>query len=69
MLYYEVKLINPETKEVYFQSTGPKPKFPSQKFVDSHLGSVLVIRTNPPGSESAHDRPAHSGSSRPTRLP
>lgn len=45
MMYYEVKLINPETKEVYFMKTSPKPKFPSQDFFDKYRGAVLVIRT------------------------
>ncbi len=45
MMYYEVKLINPETKEVYFMETSVKPQFPSPEFFDCHQGAVLVIRT------------------------
>lgn len=60
MLYYEVKLIHPETKEVYFNVTSTKPTLPSQKIFNQHKDAVLVIRTNPPAEESAHDRPAHS---------
>lgn len=45
MLYYEVKLINPETKEIFFAVTSPRPKFPSQSLIDEHQGAIIVIRT------------------------
>lgn len=45
MMLYEVKLINPETKEVYFMETSVKPKIPSQEIIDQYEGAVLVIRT------------------------
>lgn len=45
MLYYEIKLINPETKEVYFKVTSARPKFPSQEIMDRYRGAMLVIRT------------------------
>jgi hypothetical protein len=47
MLYYEVKLINPETKEVFFSATSLRPEFPSQDLMDRHQGAILVIRTTP----------------------
>ncbi len=47
MLYYEVKLINPETKEIFFAETSVRPKFPSQSLIDQHQGAILVIRTTP----------------------
>ncbi len=45
MLYYEVKLMNPETKEVFFRAISPRPKFPAQNLIDQHYGAILVIRT------------------------
>lgn len=45
MLYYEVRLIHPETKEVYFFSSSPRPLLPSQEIIDRHQGAVLVVRT------------------------
>lgn len=45
MMYYEIKLINPETKEVYFKVTSPKPKFPTKEVMDRFKGAMLVIRT------------------------
>lgn len=45
MLYYEVKLINPETKEIFFAEISVRPKFPSQNLIDEHQGAILVIRT------------------------
>ena len=45
MLYYEVKLIHPETKEVFFNVTSVKPKLPSQDILDRYKGAILVIRT------------------------
>ncbi len=45
MLLYEVKLINPETKEVYFMATSVKPKIPPQEIIDRFANAVLVIRT------------------------
>lgn len=47
MLYYEVKLINPETKEIFFAEISIRPKFPSQKLIDQHQGAILIIRTTP----------------------
>ena len=44
-MYYEIKLINPETKEVYFKVTSIKPKLPSQETMDRYKGAMLVIRT------------------------
>ena len=52
MMYYEIKLINPETKEVYFKVTSPKPQFPSQEVIDRHKGAMLIVRTtNIPDSD------------------
>ncbi len=45
MMIYEVKLMNAETKEVYFMATSVKPKIPSQEIIDRFEGAVLVIRT------------------------
>jgi len=45
VLYYEIKLINPETKEVYFKVTSARPKFPSQEILDRYKGAMMVIRT------------------------
>ncbi len=45
VMYYEIKLINPETKEVYFKVTSARPKFPSQEILDRFKGAMLVIRT------------------------
>ncbi len=45
MLYYEVKLINPETKEIFFVVISPRPKFPSQNLIDQHQGAIIVITT------------------------
>ena len=64
MLFYEVKLINPETKEVYFTVTATKPTFPSKKIMDANRNAILVIRTNPPEVESVHDHRGRSGKSR-----
>lgn len=52
MLYYEVKLLNPETKEIYFNVTSPKPTLPSPEILERHKGAILVIRTtdNPQSS-------------------
>ncbi len=45
MMIYEVKLINPETKEVYYMETSEKPKIPSQEIFGRFKGAVLVRRT------------------------
>lgn len=45
MMLYEVKLMNPETKEIYFIETSEKPKLPSQEIIDRYYGAVIVIRT------------------------
>lgn len=45
MLYYEVKLIDAETKEVYFEEISVKPKFPTPDFYTRHRNAILVIRT------------------------
>lgn len=45
MLFYEVKLIHPETKEVYFEKTGPSPEMPNPETMKAHQGAILVIRT------------------------
>lgn len=45
MLYYEIKLINPETKEVYYKVTSEKPQLPTKEEMDRHKGAMLVVRT------------------------
>ncbi|MFL5783895.1 MAG: hypothetical protein ACJ76H_04735 [Bacteriovoracaceae bacterium] len=44
-MLYEVKLINPETKEVYFTSLATKPQFPPQKLRDQYKAAIIVVRT------------------------
>lgn len=56
MIYYEVKLIHPETKEVFFHVTAPKPQLPSKEILERHREAVIVIRTNPRATETAPDQ-------------
>jgi hypothetical protein len=45
MLFYEVKLIHPQTKEIYYLVTSEKPQLPAKEVMDQFKGAVLVIRT------------------------
>jgi hypothetical protein len=45
MLFYEIKLINPDTNETYFREVGPKPKIPSKEIMEKYQGALLVITT------------------------
>lgn len=47
MLYYEIKLIHPETKEIFFSVTATRPKFPPKDLIDRHRGAIIVIKTTP----------------------
>ena len=45
MLFYEIKLINPDTSEVYYQVIQEKPLLPSQDVFNQFKGALLVITT------------------------
>jgi hypothetical protein len=45
MIFFEVKLINPETKEIYFKKIGKKPELPDQSILDKYLGALIIIDT------------------------
>ena len=45
MLFYEIKLINPQTKEVYYKTFSPRPLLPSNEILNKFLGAVMVIST------------------------
>lgn len=45
MIFYEIKLIHPQTKEIYFQSLGEKPQLPSKEVIKKFQGAVIVIKT------------------------
>lgn len=45
MLLYDVKLINPQTKEIYFQSLSIRPELPSEELIKKHIGAILIIST------------------------
>jgi hypothetical protein len=45
MLFYEVKLINPQTKEIYYQSTSKKAELPAQDIMQKYQGALLIINT------------------------
>lgn len=45
MLFYEIKLINPQTKEVYYKTFSPRPLLPSNEILNKFLGAVIVINT------------------------
>lgn len=45
MLFYEIKLVNPDTNETYFREVGPKPKIPSKEIMEKFQGALLVITT------------------------
>jgi hypothetical protein len=46
MLFYEIKLVNPDTLETYFREVGPKPKIPSKEIMEKFQGALLVITTS-----------------------
>ena len=43
MLFYDVKLINPQTKKVYFHKVGKKPDIPPKDVMEKFQGAMLVI--------------------------
>jgi hypothetical protein len=45
MLIYEVKILHPSTKEILFQTQGPRPELPSAEFFTTHPGAILIINT------------------------
>lgn len=45
MIFFEVKLIHPETKEVYFKTIAPKADLPSKEVLDKYPGALLIINT------------------------
>jgi hypothetical protein len=45
MLFYEIKLVNPDTNETYFREVGSKPKIPSKEIMEKFQGALLVITT------------------------
>lgn len=45
MIFFEVKLVNPETIEIYFKKIGKKPELPDQSILDQYQGALLIIDT------------------------
>lgn len=45
MLFYEVKLINPQTKEIYYHKVGKKPELPCEALLRNFQGAMIVINT------------------------
>jgi hypothetical protein len=45
MLFYEIKLIHPQTKEIYYLVTSEKPQLPAREIMDQYKGAILIIRT------------------------
>lgn len=46
MVFFHIRLIHPETKEIYYESCGSKPELPSQEIIEKYKGSLLVIETS-----------------------
>ena len=45
MLFYEVKLVNPDTNETYFREVSLQPKIPSKEIMEKYQGALIVITT------------------------
>jgi hypothetical protein len=45
MLFYEVKLMHPQTKEIYYSVTSEKAQLPDKETMERYKGAILVIRT------------------------
>lgn len=45
MIFFEVKLVNPETKEIYFKKVGKRPELPDQTILDQYQGALIIIDT------------------------
>jgi hypothetical protein len=45
MLFYDVKLVHPQTKEIYFQTISKRLELPPPEVFDRYQGAMLVINT------------------------
>jgi hypothetical protein len=45
MIFYDVQLIHPETKEIYFQKISEKPELPQKEVIDKYRGAMIIIKT------------------------
>jgi hypothetical protein len=51
MLYYQIKIINPETKEIYFETKCRKGELPKRDVMEKFPGAILIINTTADGLE------------------
>jgi hypothetical protein len=45
MLFFHIRLLDPDTKEVYYEVYGPKPELPPKDLLKKYQGALLVINT------------------------
>ena len=63
MLFYEVKLVNPDTNETYFREVSPHPIIPSKEIMEKYQGALIVITTTTHLLNHAHSEEGHKKAS------